>query len=751
MKRVVVEKLMSVALPMVLMFWTACLCILWGWAFDSSGGSALVILAATLLSIGATARAPAALAGSLQRWFERRGRGKALRAFVQQRASSVPAGREAAAAVMTWSVGLALLGGVLSTLAIYGGALLAYALCQGMLWTPLGWTAVKLAIVFAGMAPMGLGMASLLAGARLVRRELPGPSFSALVVDWAAALAGAIALLGLLFGQGVNMLGLAAMAGFAMLLAAFGLLQQRQAQGSSRRVSAAASLRGAGPPAATVGGAALVAGILVQLRFLEDLLGLGTGDQAMAVAAMLGLLALCLNRSRRRCDAISGREQLAAGAGAVTIVIVQAALMISFANRSEAIWICVPVAAALQIPLSMLAACLLTAGQGDFMRRGGRVEQWVAPLVFGGGLGVLAYAIFASLPWGGWMLAGVAATACLAWMVVWASGRRLATAAAWAWWVPLLLASASVGLWSAVLEARARSGPLTVGVWLTSEATSAGVQDVSYLPTGKTWHSEALTEAVVQVMSGTTGRQSAVAGHRGRWWVIRGSRDDFPLQRVPPRVSMVHSTADPAAVPRRRPSSRPASRGASVDMVSGFLAEAGALPSGIWQEALVRGSERDFLQAALTGAAMERYDGAFISPLPADQPQAWRCFNYQTLRRCRGRVHDKGVVVLRTSCDGANMAAAVAVIKTFHEAVGSSWAVVQFGPQRQVDLLLVGPAEAANWPQWRSGLQAVLTDDYYRDWPTIAPISLALPGAHQANNYPIPATLESWIQSHAVK
>ncbi|MCE5327544.1 MAG: hypothetical protein LLG01_14150 [Planctomycetaceae bacterium] len=751
MKRAVVEKLVCIVLPAVLMFWTACLCVLWGWAFDTSGGSALMILAATLLALGAAIQGPFAMGRWLQRLLERRGRGKAVRAFVQQRVSSGAAGHAAAATVIAASAALALLGGVLSTLAIYGGAVLAYRLCAGMLWTPLGWTAVKLAIACAGMLPMGLGMAVTLGAGRLVRCETPGACFGGLMGDWVVALAAAIVTFGALFILGVNILGMAALAALSALLATVALFQQRQADGSARHIIVPAPLsRRLRLGAALVAGA-VVAGMLVQLRFLEDLLGLGTGEQALAAAGLLGLLAMGLWCSRRRRDEIGPAEELAAGAGAAAILIIQATLMVASALLDEAMWVCGLTAVALQLPLSMLTACVLTARQRNFMRCGGRVEQLAGPVAAGGGAGVLSYSLAASLPSGGWVLIAAVATACIAWLIAAAMRRKLIAVGAWAFWLPVLLAAAAAGFDCAASGMRGRGGPVTVGVWLTSLSTYEGGQDVSYLPTGKTWHSEALTAAVVNLMTGTSGRDSDNPGHRGRWWIVRGSRDDFPLQRVPMRVSMVQSTADPAAVPHRVATSRPANPASTSGMVGAFLAEAAAVPSGIWQEALVRGSERDFLQAALTGAAMERYDGAFISPLPADQPAAWRCFNYQTLRRCRGRVHANGVVVLRTSCDSGNIAAAIAVVKTFHEAVGSSWAMVQLGPQRQVDLLLVGPAEVAAWPQWRSGLQAVATEDYYRDWPAIAPISLALPGVRAASNLPIPATLEHWIQIHAVK
>ena len=51
MRATLIDRTIVIWLAAALVVWTCCLVVLWGWAFDTSGASTLVTLAATLLAI----------------------------------------------------------------------------------------------------------------------------------------------------------------------------------------------------------------------------------------------------------------------------------------------------------------------------------------------------------------------------------------------------------------------------------------------------------------------------------------------------------------------------------------------------------------------------------------------------------------------------------------------------------------------------------------------------------------------------
>ena len=151
---------------------------------------------------------------------------------------------------------------------------------------------------------------------------------------------------------------------------------------------------------------------------------------------------------------------------------------------------------------------------------------------------------------------------------------------------------------------------------------------------------------------------------RGRWWVIATSHRDRPNGENVPGVYVAQSVPDPTA-----------------------------LPSNYERSFLMLGSEGNYLAASQVGQGL--FDGLLLAPLPADHPEAWRCFNERTIGRCVRRIQPGGVVMLRTQVSGDNTQDLVAVAETFNRVMGPSWGVVEFH-DNVIDLLLIGPR------QWNS-------------------------------------------------
>jgi hypothetical protein len=84
-----------------------------------------------------------------------------------------------------------------------------------------------------------------------------------------------------------------------------------------------------------------------------------------------------------------------------------------------------------------------------------------------------------------------------------------------------------------------------------------------------------------------------------------------------------------------------------------------------------------------------------LAPMPADHPDAWRCYAPPVLRRCRQKLHDGGVMVLRTQAGPGGIDDALAVARAFERVLGGGWAVVALVDGR-LDMLLIGATEPAD-------------------------------------------------------
>jgi hypothetical protein len=168
------------------------------------------------------------------------------------------------------------------------------------------------------------------------------------------------------------------------------------------------------------------------------------------------------------------------------------------------------------------------------------------------------------------------------------------------------------------------------------------------------------------------------------------------------------------------------------------------------------------------------YDGVFLAPIAADHPQAWRCYNEQILRRCKtlAEMHNRnpegvtyGIVVLRTQVGRDRVRDALAVARTFHQAVRMGLAVVAVG-RNGLDMLLVGPMEAIQAQYGKEGKKiledveanlvnlvrnepdvfVVPIEELWEAYPGISPIRIANPPGERLADTPKLEGLRSYLR-----
>ncbi|MCK4600855.1 MAG: hypothetical protein KAU28_00215, partial [Phycisphaerae bacterium] len=259
-------------------------------------------------------------------------------------------------------------------------------------------------------------------------------------------------------------------------------------------------------------------------------------------------------------------------------------------------------------------------------------------------------------------------------------------------------------------------GSVRTGVWLSTFSRTPGArrrqQAEGALPLRSYWRSENITTALAKVMADRSGERTT----GGRWWAVTITRENLPAD-LPPHVSIVYSAPDYAAV-----------------------------PPGAWSEMIIPGSEGDFLQAAQTGP--EKFDGVLLAPLPADHPQAWRCYNATILARACRRVHRGGVICIRTQARRGRLDAALSVARTFYgEAakVGAVWAVADFHRGEMDLLLLAGPARAVEKLKAARGAFVVPAERLWSGRMHIRPITIARPMGLRFREKITPAELQLWL------
>ena len=677
MRPIQADRLFVTGIAAGLALWCGALTILWAVGYDPSGTSLPGTVAALMLAIWAASGLPGRAARGLRRVLTALRLQESL-AMELALAGSAPAGRREVKALMRLLAAAAVfaaIAGLLSTAGVYlvstasdpdGGA------GGGFLWGRIAWEAVKLLVEFLVMLPMALGISVTFLVTARIRGGSGRDVYASVFREWLLGVSGGLAAVAAAWWLGADVLGVALVACVGLLAAAAVLLQRAKLAVRPRRSLAPIESvrRPGGQVGIAVASGSLVVALVVQMRLLRDVAGVGLAGQACWAAASLALLMWFLRRADHRSRPPGVAQGLAATMGLLSGIVLQFALAArGLSGGAEAV-LCGGLAVAAQGPLAALGAILVSRQRRQFAVRGGRARKYLSSVSAGVGVGLLAYLVV-----GGMSLAAVAGLGvCIAGLAV-PVARGIATAPRrkkrlqWA-----VLGAVLVGATAAAPVAALRGlPPLKIGVWLTAAATGRGGDDGVLLPSGTVgrgpWRSAAVSAAVRDVL----------AAHGGRWWLVSACPADVPAV-LPEAVTAWRSHPDPTTSPapgRLGPSQR------------------------AWG---------DFLYEAARDA--RRFDGLLLAPMPADHPDAWRCYATGVLRRCRKKVHEQGILTLRSQVGPGGIGEALAVARGFREVVGAGWAVVALS-ESGLDMVLIGPGRAAGGarrPRRRGGAFVVPLD-----------------------------------------
>jgi hypothetical protein len=414
------------------------------------------------------------------------------------------------------------------------------------------------------------------------------------------------------------------------------------------------------------------------------------------------LLAGVLAKMDRRRLHVSLTESAAALMGIVFAVALQVALGFVALRMHPGGLAIAAAAAAIQWPLIILAGRLISRQRKLFVQQGGATGQLLSLSAGGAAAGLIVY-VGGGLAGVGWLMPGLLAGLGIGAVIAGARtvrGRRAKTI--WVASTLALLVSAG-GVVQAAVSGNDGGRPAR-GVWLRTLLNAEGGPHRidGALPSAAPWRSEDITD----VMHNLLGPPGRLGHHRGRWWVVVSSLRDSPVVTgVYPAASMPDTTT---------------------------LSPAEA--SGL----VLLGAEGPYLLAAMIGT--ERFDGVLLAPLPADHPEAWRCYNLRTLGRCYPRVLQErwptdgegaGAMVLRTQARFDHLHDAFEVVRTFLDVVGDGWAVVDRKGD-QVDILVAGPKTRGDYvvvrqPAGTGRAIVISAEDLWPAGTTVRPIRLLRP------------------------
>lgn len=687
------ERLMVIGLLASAGLCAGCVTILWGWAMDSSAATTLTGLAALMFAVSLAVRLPRRAAWGVQRllgWLQARQTATAPPALAFPVRQDTGESR-ALARLLGLSAALAALGAVLSILLLPILAATSEELTRRFLWTEASWTITKGLLQFLGAFPLALGLSVLLLATGLIRQDRGRDGFASALRDWTWGACLASAALALAWWAGANLLIVLSSAVAVLVLAATMLLWRAGSAMRPRRFAAEAEPWGLlARRATTIGGfAAAAVAMLVQLRFLCDIWSVGLAGQAawaaMSLAALTGFMGRCDARSR----AASSISAVGSVIGLVCGWVMQSALAMTClwaqdGGRSSLALVSAALAAAAQIPLTALLGNVLSRQRRLFATAGGTPRIFLADAAGGAGAGVVFYTLALAVQAGGWLVPvltlGVLAGGALRGMRLDPTGRA---ARAWAAIGAVLCCSVAATLLVPRSHLSRRIVAISPGVNLSSiiRRDADGLWRLDgYLPFHPTWRGPGVSAALEEI--------AASAQHRGRWWVLSASDGDIPTAQA--GVSMTLSAQKPQD---RR----------------------GAL-----------NTDATAIDSPNPDVQRRNFDAILMCPVPADCPQAWRFYNDRALRKHLRRLRDGGCLMVRYQVSLNHWGKALAVAKTFHEAVGSGWAIVETTTDR-ADWLLVGPESAAAPPSPREEVFVVALPDLWKKWPWITPIRATSP------------------------
>ncbi len=687
MKPVLTDRMAVVLITAAVVVWVLSLGVLWGWTFDASGTFSLTVWGLGLAAGWWTLRRRVRLVGHARRVLRWCGL-HPWEPFEDALAGRLGSSREDAAARMrVLAVSGVVVGAcmVLATLWILASAALATLGGQWLLLGGFQWRLVELLCLGVGSVPVGLAVAAVWFGATVVRATGGRDTYAAALRDVLGGVAVGLAGMAVAWWFGANLVYLVfALAGGVV---AVGIVAVSRGELSTHPRK---QLLPFGPPgrwdrpAIAAGFATLLVVLGLQNRLLADVLGVSLTRRLLWAGLSVALLVFFMARQDRK-GRTPGRAQLAGTCiGLAAGLAVQAVELLLCLSLVGGAGVVSALAIATQIPLAAQASIVLCAHRREFATAGGSPPAYASIALFGLLAGAVLLLLAGTVP-GGWRLvAAVPAGLMLGGALAggWHLGR-FSRKAQWLVWSAVLAGSLSWGIVHTARIAKAEDVSVYPGVWLTAEGEvhrwRRRFVQFGVLPEPEPRRSQAVTDCL----------ETVLRLRKGRWWIVATSARDLPdPDTVEPtvynRVVRVGASPQPTrptgTIKRRWPPLSYSHPNVYRYARASFLAELGS----------------DF------------YDVVFLAPLPADHPQAWRCYHERLLLRCAKLIETRryqlldgrevvttarGLMVLRTQTAPHRVRRALGVARTFHQAVRSGWAVAAV-QRNGLDLLLLGPDNA---------------------------------------------------------
>jgi len=670
------DRLIGLWMSAALALWAAALVVVWGVVYDLEGNSFAITVGAMGLAIWSSAGWPGSIARAAQRLLPAMGLWDVLSSGAGSLVSpgKRPKGSRGGAAgrgdaramsrLLAGAAGVAAAGGLAGTGAIFLAGAVVPAGGGPFMWDPVGWAALRLLVEWAAMLPMALGMNLLVLLTAMAQTRSAQEIWSGALREHLLGLAAGLGAMGLAWWAGANPLGVALVACVALAAAGAARLQFPYSGLAWRRPKAIVS---AGPSrarflAVAAGFAGLAVAMTAQMRIMRDAMSAGFGWQLVWAAASLGLLTEFMTRADKRVrmparGAPLGGVLPAHGRllGLLAGLVLQCSLAIRCGAGGADAAVCGLMAAWAQVPLAALAAGVLSRQRWQFALAGGRCRRYLA----GAGAGLAAAMVFYQAAGAMRMLGAACVSAAIAGMVLASAGliqnaRRPGQTARWTALCGVLIFACGI----APAAGRRGLGAVSAGQWLTAWAGGDSGGAVRLSPAPALWRSEPVAAAARELM----------ASHPGRWWLVCAGPDDLPTPL-------------------------PGGATASAALTDRSAANFGAADGGRKAARAIRGYVGDYLDELTRDR--RRYEGIYLCPLPAGHPEAWRCYSPAALALCRAKLADGGVLALRTRVDRDGAEDALAVASSFKRGLGGGWAVLAAGPDGGLDMMLIGPGDAA--------------------------------------------------------
>ncbi|MCK4277378.1 MAG: hypothetical protein KAX78_12740 [Phycisphaerae bacterium] len=681
MKPALVDRTLLVAIAAAVVLYCASLVMAWSWAFDTSGATMLMVLGSLLLAASGAVRFVHGAVRAMQifRIAPRSKLADTIRWALVGDVKGVRVSGKLKAHLLAGMTIFAALCGLASTGLVFGASVLLEFLGDKFLWTATTWELLRLLVCVGGMVPVSLGAAAVFGAAARIYGASGRAGCAGYWRDWLWGAAGGLAAFGLLISAGLNLVVV-----FAAATVSLGVIAARLWR---HKIASVRTARRKGPPdelplamrAAIFGSyAALAAALYVQCRLLVDVAAAPLPVTVCWTAAALAMLGWFAGKGDSARTTAQRRAVYVAMIGIAVGLTMQFALSCAALAGGAAALLAGLCAAGAQVPVAWLAGVVFSAQLHQFASTGAPMRTYAGTAAAGLAGGLLAVlllgrigavrlglvvAVVAVLVGG---IVGVAST------VRSARGRRR-----WKACGAMLLLLLFVPVCVDLCFLHGRSAPAASGTWLSMRTAPGSPRSVrclgGYLPARPGRRSDAVTEAMQRIL--------ARPAHQGRWWIVAGSDMDVPAS-LPPTILGFRSFPDPSGV------------GADI------------------MNPVRPGSDADFLRAAQSEAHREPFDGVLLAPLPADHPQAWRCYNTTTLTRTVNRAHRGALILLRTQAAAHRIADALSVAKTFEAVVGSGYLIADVS-QDGVDILLAGPADSLSPPRSSPRLIAI---DLSRLW-----------------------------------